>query len=77
MRTVIKAIVGWSLLCLTGCYTTTTKAELDEQVQRLQGNTFPGRLIHERSDRKYDYYRIDDIGVRGRYRVRRSETGGE
>jgi hypothetical protein len=76
MHNVIKIIVGLSLLGLAGCYSTTTKAELDDLVQRLQGNTFQGKLIYERSDEKYDYYRIEDLGVRGRYRVPRGETAG-
>jgi hypothetical protein len=75
MHSGIKTIFVLSVLCLAGCYTTTTKAELDDQVQCLQGNTFPGKLIYERSDEKYDYYRIEDLGVR-RYRVLRGQTGG-
>lgn len=57
-----------------GCYTTTSKADLAELVQRTQGNSFPGQLIYEGSDNRYDYYRIEDFGVGGRYRVPREQT---
>jgi hypothetical protein len=72
MHLVSKTILLVSLTCLAGCFTTTTKGDLDDKVQRLQGNSFQGKLIHERSDQAYDYYRIEDLGIRGRYRVPRA-----
>ncbi len=69
----ITVITLFLLVCssLLGCYETTTLEALHQRVQRMRGNSFPGRLIFERSDARYDYYRIEDIGVRGRYRVSR------
>jgi hypothetical protein len=61
---------------LAGCYETATKSQLEDKVVRLQGNSFPARLILERSDSTYDYYRVEaDVGVPERYRVRRDDPG--
>jgi hypothetical protein len=73
MRGRSTTIIASLVTLLAGCYTTTTKPQLDEKVQRMQGNTLQGKLILEGSDANYDYYRIDPGAAH--YRVPRSPDG--
>ncbi len=67
------------LLCAAGCYATATKAQVDEQVQRLQGNSLSAKLVFVRSDDHFDYYRIEDLSgnLLERYRVPRENAAAQ
>jgi hypothetical protein len=70
--TILLAIVIFT----TSCTRTVTRRELDDIVQRTQGNSFPGELLYCGSGEKYDYYVVRvPIGPRDDYyRVERAKN---
>ena len=70
-RFIIPAVF---LISSLGCRSTVSFDELQAELNRTQGNTYPGELVLERSTVEYLYYRIEtDLGTHGRYRVPRND----
>jgi hypothetical protein len=75
----LSALAG-VIFFVGGCngYKTATKAQVDDEVQRYEGNSFGAKLVFEKTDGVYDYYLIEDQtgqNVFDRYRVPHGDQG--